>query len=327
MAPYPKDQQSILPEDEWEVEQPFESENQKPRPPTRLVWRNIMAFVFLHSAALYGLYLAITAAKSKTLFWAYLLHFLGAVGITAGAHRLWSHKAYKAKNSLKILLMIMDTLAFQNDILEWSRDHRVHHKYSETDADPHNARRGFFFAHIGWLLCKKHPDVIEKGRNIDLSDLWADPVVRFQRRHYFKLVILLCFFLPAYIPYYYWGEEFWTAFYVCSMMRYCWTLNITWLVNSAAHLWGSTPYDETINPRESYFVSIVAGGEGWHNYHHTFPMDYKTAEIPYFFNVPTAFIDFFAKFGLAYDLKSVPQDVIEKRRKRTGDLSEFHHHH
>lgn len=70
----------------------------------------------------------------------------------------------------------------QNDIFEWARDHRVHHKFSETDADPHNAKRGFFFSHIGWLLVRKHPDVIEKGRKLDLSDLKADKVVMFQRR-------------------------------------------------------------------------------------------------------------------------------------------------
>lgn len=70
----------------------------------------------------------------------------------------------------------------QNDIFEWARDHRVHHKYSETDADPHNAVRGFFFAHIGWLLVRKHPDVIEKGRKLELSDLLSDKVVMFQRK-------------------------------------------------------------------------------------------------------------------------------------------------
>lgn len=74
------------------------------------------------------------------------------------------------------------SLCEQNDIYEWSRDHRVHHKYSETDADPHNATRGFFFSHIGWLLVRKHPDVIEKGQKLELSDLKADNVVMFQRR-------------------------------------------------------------------------------------------------------------------------------------------------
>ena len=70
----------------------------------------------------------------------------------------------------------------QNSIYEWARDHRVHHKFSETDADPHNAKRGFFFSHVGWLLVKKHPDVKVKGAKVDLSDLKADPVVAFQKR-------------------------------------------------------------------------------------------------------------------------------------------------
>jgi stearoyl-CoA desaturase (delta-9 desaturase) len=70
----------------------------------------------------------------------------------------------------------------KNDIYEWSRDHRVHHKFSETDADPHNACRGFFFAHVGWLLCKKHPEVKRRGKTVDVSDLLQDPVVVYQRK-------------------------------------------------------------------------------------------------------------------------------------------------
>ncbi|GBM48227.1 Stearoyl-CoA desaturase 5 [Araneus ventricosus] len=83
-----------------------------------------------------------------------------------------------------------------NNIYEWCRDHRVHHKFTETDADPHNIKRGFFFAHIGWLMCRKHPDVAKKGKTISVEDLMADPIVRFQRRleyfnHFCKLLLNL----------------------------------------------------------------------------------------------------------------------------------------
>jgi len=77
---------------------------------------------------------------------------------------------------------VLSTCEDFNDIIEWSRDHRTHHKFSETDADPHNAKRGFFFSHVGWLLCRKHPDVIEKGKCIKIEDLLADPVLQFQRK-------------------------------------------------------------------------------------------------------------------------------------------------
>jgi len=109
-----------------------------------IVWRNVILFALLHLASVYGLYLLVFNAKWATVAWTYLLYYLGGTGITAGAHRLWAHKTYKAKWPLRLLLVIMNTIAFQNDVIEWARDHRVHHKYSETDADPHNALRGFF---------------------------------------------------------------------------------------------------------------------------------------------------------------------------------------
>lgn len=105
-----------------------------------------------------------------------------AMGITVGAHRLWAHRCYKARLPMRILLAIFQTIAFQNHIYEWVRDHRVHHKFTDTDADPHNSARGFFFSHMGWLMVRKHPDVMAKGRCVDMKDLEADPVVMFQKK-------------------------------------------------------------------------------------------------------------------------------------------------
>jgi fatty-acid desaturase len=115
-------------------------------------------------------------------FTAFFLTHFGGLGITAGAHRLWAHRTYKAKLPLRILLMLAQTFALQNDIHEWVRDHRVHHKFTDTDADPHNSTRGFFFSHMGWLMVKKHKDVFIKGKTVDMSDVASDPVVRFQRK-------------------------------------------------------------------------------------------------------------------------------------------------
>nr|CAI5820449.1 unnamed protein product [Callosobruchus analis] len=139
--------------------------------------------------------------------------------------------------------MILQSAALQNDIHEWVRDHRVHHKFTDTDADPHNSNRGFFFSHIGWLMVKKHPMVISKGKTVDMSDIEADPVVQFQKRHYILMVTLLTFMIPAHIPWYFWGENWWVSWYV-TIARYTLSLNFTWLVNSAAHIWGTKPYDK-----------------------------------------------------------------------------------
>ena len=286
----------------------------------RIVWRNVIIFAYLHLAALYGVYLIFTSAKLITTVSAYIMYMFGGMGITAGAHRLWAHKAYSAKWPLQVILMILNTVAFQDAVIDWARDHRVHHKYSETNADPYNAKRGFFFAHIGWLLCRKHSDIKEKGKGVDISDLEKNPILAFQKRHYFILTGLFCFVLPTVVPVLCWNETWSNAYYVVAILRYVVTLNSTWLVNSAAHLYGNKPYDKFISPSENYYVNFATGGEGWHNYHHVFPWDYKAAELGnQKLNFTTGFINFFAMIGWAYNLKVVPSNVVQKRVERTGD--------
>ncbi|KAK2820505.1 hypothetical protein Q5P01_023464 [Channa striata] len=295
-------------------------EKEGPKPPMIIVWRNVILMSLLHIGALYGISL-IPSAAPLTLLWFGVCFILSALGITAGAHRLWSHRSYKASLPLRIFLCIANSMAFQNDIFEWSRDHRVHHKYSETDADPHNACRGFFFAHIGWLLVRKHPDVIEKGSKLELTDLLADKVVMFQRKYYKPSVVLMCFFIPTFVPWYMWDESVWVAYFIPAVLRYTLVLNATWLINSAAHMWGNRPYDRNINPRENKFVTFSAIGEGFHNYHHTFPYDYASSEFGSKLNLTTSFIDFMCLLGLAKDRKRVSREMIQARVQRTGDGS------
>ncbi|CAG9133569.1 unnamed protein product [Plutella xylostella] len=287
-----------------------------------VVYFNLLTFGFAHLSWAYGVYLIFTAAKWQTTLFALAYGIAGGLGITAGAHRLWAHRTYKAKMPLQIILMILNTIAFQNTAMDWVRDHRLHHKYSDTDADPHNATRGFFYSHVGWLLVKKHPEVRRRGKLIDMSDIRNNPVLDFQKRYAIPLVLTLTFILPAFIPWYFWGETLNSSWHVATMFRYVTGLNLTFLVNSAAHFFGYKPYDKSIMPAQNKFVAFAALGEGWHNYHHIFPWDYRTAELGNnSLNLTTHFIDFFAKIGWAYDLKAAPEDMIKTRAARTGDGS------
>lgn len=227
----------------------------------------------------------------------------------------------------QINLILFNFSPLQNNIYEWCRDHRVHHTYSETNADPHNANRGFFFAHMGWLCVKKHPDVINKGRLVDCSDLLEDPVVRFQKNYFLPLAILCCIIIPTAIPIICWNESFWNAFMLAGLARYCISLHLTWLVNSVAHLWGNRPYDVNIGARENKYVIIGAIGEGFHNYHHTFPWDYSTSELGWRWNLTTCFINTMAMIGQAYDLKTAPVKMIDARIRRTGNFKEHYSSH
>ncbi|XP_074596623.1 stearoyl-CoA desaturase 2-like [Brevipalpus obovatus] len=276
-----------------------------------VVWPNVFVFIILHVSCVYAAYMLFSQRAWNTWAFSYIIGSFGGLGVTAGAHRLWSHRSYKARLPLRIFLAACFTIAGQNDLLTWCRDHRVHHKYSETDADPHNSRRGFFFAHVGWLLTRKHPEVTSKGGKLDISDLENDPVVMYQKKFYLPLYLLLNVALPVIIPYMLWSENPGTAFLVSVLWRYVTSLHCTWFVNSAAHMWGDRPYRKNIQARENILVSFGAFGEGYHNYHHTFPNDYATSELGWKFNATKLFIDAMAMIGLVYDRTTYQQDKID----------------
>uniref|UniRef100_A0A182MAQ2 Fatty acid desaturase domain-containing protein n=1 Tax=Anopheles culicifacies TaxID=139723 RepID=A0A182MAQ2_9DIPT len=289
-----------------------------------IVWKNVIGFLLLHICGWVGLHLAFWRyCDYRTTLYTLWLMYASGQGVTMGAHRLWSHRAFKAKLWLRIILLWMHTLAGQNCLYVWVRDHRQHHKFSDTDADPHNANRGFFFSHIGWLLSRKHPKVIEYGKKIDMSDLEADPLIMFQKNHYKLLYTIFALFGPTAIPVYFWGENPWYALFVAFFFRTVLSLNGTWSVNSAAHMFGTRPYDKTMWPVENMFVSFVAVGEGWHNYHHAFPWDYRASEYGTPLNLTGTLIDILAKFGAVYDRKTATPNMVKNRVMRTGDKS--HH--
>lgn len=169
---------------------------------------------------------------------------------------------------------------------------------------------------------KKHPEVYAKGSNVDMSDIENDPLLAFQRKYFVILKILSAFVIPTVIPPLVWGAPWKTTFLSICVIRYVLLLNITWSVNSAAHIWGNHPFDKRIQPAENVWVSIISLGEGWHNYHHVFPWDYKASEFgPYFMNITTRIIDFAAKYGLVYDRKQPSKDLIAIVAKKHGDGS------
>jgi stearoyl-CoA desaturase (delta-9 desaturase) len=290
--------------------------DEEPEYKMKLKWRNIIAFIYLHIFSIVSFFY-LPHCLSTYIYQFFLAVFIG-FGTTAGSHRLFTHRTYRAKPLLRWFIIYLQTMAGQEPIYRWVRDHRVHHKFTDTNADPHNSQRGFFFSHMGWLCCQKHPDVSKYGKRIDMSDLEDDKVIQFQRKIYTPATFICSMVLPTLITMAM-GEHWWPALNF-NVFRYTIGLHFVWLVNSGAHAWGTRPYQKDITATDSYIVATLALGEGWHNYHHVFPWDYKTAEsAKYWLNPTTLFIDVAAKLGLATDLKTVPQDIIKARVLRTGD--------
>jgi stearoyl-CoA desaturase (delta-9 desaturase) len=288
----------------------------------KLAWFNIIAFIYMHLTSIYLLYETCVHFVSMIPCYIFgiLIGFCSTVfGIVIGAHRMWAHKAFKARWPTRLFLAFWQTMAGQNSIYEWCRDHRVHHKFSDTDADPHNINNGFFFSHMGWLCREKHPDVREKGKTVLMDDLAKDWIIKYQKKYYTLLYLAIAHILPTLGFHYICGQSLpfsWSA----SIFRYVITLHITWTTNSFAHYKGDKPYDKNIRPCDVKLLGWIGGGEGWHNFHHAFPWDYKLSEhVQTELKYAWKFIEFFAKIGQAYDLKTVSQEMIKKRVLRTGD--------
>ncbi|XP_045495244.1 acyl-CoA Delta(11) desaturase-like [Colias croceus] len=307
------DPQFLAPIRRWEKKMGFE---------TPIQWINAILISIYHIIGVVWCtvhFFSPYRCKWQSVLFTILVGQLGGFGITGGAHRYWTHRAFKAKLPLQIIMMIAFSVAGQNNIYNWVRDHRVHHKMSETSADPHDVRRGFFFSHVGWLMMKKHPDVILAGKKIDMSDIMNDPVAKFHMKYFNILKLMCCFILPTITTVYIFGESWSVAILIQCFIRYLLNLHFTWAVNSFAHIWGHKPYNKLIKPTENWYVSMVAMGEGWHNFHHTFPWDYKAAEFSYFLNTTTLIIDAFALFGWAYDMKVASSNVIDAVSRKQGE--------
>ncbi|XP_023245732.1 acyl-CoA Delta(11) desaturase-like [Copidosoma floridanum] len=281
-------------------------------------WQTTIVLAIIHVVALYGVLTFPYIQKFKTILWAYFVAMYTMFGINGGVHRYWCHKSYKAKISLRIVLAFCYLSAAQVSFKKWVLHHRLHHRYMDTEADPHNAKRGFFFSHIGWLMVDKTPEASKKQREIDLSDMQADPVIRFADKHFFVLCVLVQVF-SVLIPVYCWGED-WYHGLLSQTIRYAYTLNAMFSINSVAHTYGYRPYDKSIAPVENRWASYVSFGEGWHNYHHVFPWDYRTPEIggPRF-DVVGNLITMFSWIGWAYDLKKPSDDLVRMTMRKKGD--------
>ncbi|KAJ8674812.1 hypothetical protein QAD02_010598 [Eretmocerus hayati] len=292
--------------DEKEVKQPY-------------FYTTLLGLPFLHMVALYAIIFKIGELHPYTAIFQIVYAVVSGIGVTAGAHRLWAHRSYSAKLPLRILLGIFFCMTGENHMLNWIRDHRTHHKFTDTKADPHDSSRGFFFSHCGWLMMRRHPAVKKYGKKIDMTDVKSDPVIQFFEKWYEIKMPIMAFVIPFLVPIYCWNEQ-WDLAALAVLTRYVIALNAIFSVNSFAHLSGNKPYNKNFRAVENPFVSFFALGEGWHNYHHAFPWDYKTSEFGgYGLNLTTGFIELMSLLGLAYDLKTPSEELVHKVSLSKGD--------
>jgi stearoyl-CoA desaturase (delta-9 desaturase) len=237
--------------------------------------------------------------------------------ITLGYHRLFSHMTFRARLPVRLFTLIFGAAAFENSVLMWASDHRRHHKHVDHDEDPYDITKGFFHAHIGWMLFKLWP----QPPLDNVADLKKDPLVVWQDRHIHRLAVMVSFILPTLAGFLWDG---WVGalggFLIGGVAKVVMLQHCTFLINSACHTLGRQPYSTRCSARDSLFMALFTFGEGYHNYHHEFQHDYRNGVKPWQWDPTKWMIWILSKLRLTSGLRRVPQDTIESTQARVRDL-------
>ncbi|KAF9451566.1 hypothetical protein P691DRAFT_796578 [Macrolepiota fuliginosa MF-IS2] len=268
-------------------------------------WFNVVVLTITPAISLYGF--AILPMRRETAIFSIIYYIFSMLGY----HRLWSHRSYTACIPLRLFLLFGGTSAVQGSVLWWAKSHRSHHRHTDTDLDPYNSARGLLWTHIGWMLVKTKQKTGVGMGNVDVNDLKKDALVRWQHEWYFALAVVWGIIVPVVATGWIWGD-WWGGVYFVGAARLTVAHHSTFCINSIAHYLGSTPYDDTLSPRDHLLSAILTMGEGYHNFHHQFPMDYRNAYLWYQWDPTKWFIAMCSWFGLATNLRVFSMNEIEK---------------
>jgi stearoyl-CoA desaturase (delta-9 desaturase) len=224
-------------------------------------WITATFMVLFHVGAVAALFFFTWKAFFVALF---LYWVAGSLGIGMGYHRLLTHRGYKTPKWIEYFLTVCATLALEGGPIFWVATHRIHHKHSDKEGDPHSPVDGTWWAHMGWILTGKsmHHDTETLAHYV--PDLAKDKFhVWITKYHYVPMIVLgVVLFAIGGVPFVMWGIFFRTVF----------GLHSTWLVNSATHMVGSRRFETRDLSTNSWWVALFSFGEGWHNNHHAHPV-------------------------------------------------------
>ena len=229
------------------------------RPNTKTKWDILVGIAMIHVGALFAPW-TFTWGGFWVFFW--LQWITGLLGITLCFHRLLAHRSFHVPKWLEYALTFCGALALQGGPIKWVATHRVHHAFSDRPQDPHSPTRGFWWAHMLWLFA--YDEVLDHPTKLYryAPELARDPVHRFIEKTMSLWTVLLGVLLFAWGG---WSFLVWGVFVRTAFVYHC-----TWLVNSAAHLWGYKTFDTNEGSTNNWWVALLSYGEGWHNNHHAY---------------------------------------------------------
>ncbi len=264
----------------------------------------------LHKPLAVALLIFHALAVAALLFFSWSGLFLAActwvlaqnVGIGMSYHRQLTHRGYASPKWLEYAMATCATLALEGGPLFWVAVHRLHHQVTDKPGDPHSPRDGAWWAHMGWMLWGRlhnHSPLLKRY----VPDLQKQPFYRtLSRWHWVPVTALGHVFLFAGIAV--GGVRLGVSWVLWAIfLRVVLGLHVTWLVNSATHLWGSRRFQTRDDSRNNWWVALLSGGEGWHNNHHAHPVSARHGMAWYELDVNYWGIRLLGLLGLAKKIK------------------------
>ena len=255
-----------------------------------LSWVNIFYMAPIHA-------IACLAFFPSNFSWgavgvAFVLYCLTEWGITVGFHRLAAHKSFEANKYVEYFFIFLGTLACQGGPLDWIGLHRIHHKHSDTLADPHNSKKGFLWSHWSWMMhkCPAQDDIPRY-----IKDLEGDRFYQFCQNFFIPIQVVLGLAL------FFWGGSsyvIWAIFFRLVVVFHC-----TWLVNSATHFFGYKSHESQDGSLNCWWVALLTFGEGWHNNHHAFQYSARHGLKWWEIDITWMIIKTLSVFGLVTNIK------------------------
>ena len=232
--------------------------------------------------------------------------FAVGTGVTAGYHRLFSHRAYQASLPVRFVLLCLGAASFENSILHWASDHRLHHQHVDGDRDPYNIGKGFWYAHWLWVIQEREDPIV------GVADLERDPLVRWQHRNIFLIGAVVTLLVPVTVGLA--THNLLGHLIMGVLLRIVLTHHTTFLINSAAHVFGTRPYTDTNSARDNGFLAPITFGEGYHNFHHMWQWDYRNGVRWYQWDTTKWLLMAMNWVGLVKGLRRVPEPVIRQAK-------------
>ncbi|MEM7436307.1 MAG: acyl-CoA desaturase [Myxococcota bacterium] len=265
------------------------------------MWRKAIPFILSHLAVFGAIWSGVTW-QAVTL--CVVLFFVRVWAITAGYHRYFSHRTYKTSRAMQFVLAVLAQSSSQKGVLWWASHHRVHHKLSDQPGDVHSpVQDTFFYAHLGWIFADTGATRWDKIRDFSkypelvwLNKYWAVPPT---------VLAVTCFLIAG-----------WSGLFIGFFLSTVLVWHNTFLINSLTHVWGKRRFDTTDDSRNNWLTALLTLGEGWHNNHHHYQSSCRNGFYWYEIDVTYYIIKMMSWVGLVWDIRGVPDHVLEEGRRR-----------